>query len=372
MSSSDLIAQADSLFGNDDYDEALSLYTKAITLDTKSNTNTISADTYIKRSTCYCRLNMYEESLKDSLIAVNLAPTNPNAYLKQGIAEFNLGQFRKALISFNKGNQLNQTQKNTNFNTWIRKCEIEIGSDNDIDTITSMMTTTTIDNTSSSNTTNSDKVQIKRDYYQTATHVVLTVFIKNANKKDVKIIFESNRLDVEIKLSDSNEYALDIDLYGKIIPNESRYDVLGTKIEIKMKKAESIQWTSLENDGTIDTTTCTTTTTTTTTTDTNITNTDTTKSDKIRPQYPTSNRKQVDWTSYKVEEDKLEGDAATNEMFRKWFATEDEDGQRAMLKSYYESGGTVLTAQWKDVKDKKVECHPPEHMEVKYWNDLHH
>lgn len=88
-------------------------------------------------------------------------------------------------------------------------------------------------------------------------------------------------------------------------------------------------------------------------------------------QYPTSSRKHHDWDKLAAEiekdesEEKKEGDAALNELFQKIYANADEDTKRAMNKSYQESGGTVLSTNWKDIGKKKVECKPPDGMEFK-------
>lgn len=39
-----------------------------------------------------------------------------------------------------------------------------------------------------------------------------------------------------------------------------------------------------------------------------------------------------------------------------------------MMKSFSESGGTVLSTNWKDVGQKKVEMKPPEGMEFKQYD----
>ncbi len=48
----------------------------------------------------------------------------------------------------------------------------------------------------------------------------------------------------------------------------------------------------------------------------------------------------------------------------------DEDTRRAMMKSFVESNGTVLSTNWKDVGQKTVECTPPDGMEVKKYADV--
>lgn len=40
-----------------------------------------------------------------------------------------------------------------------------------------------------------------------------------------------------------------------------------------------------------------------------------------------------------------------------------------MMKSFVESNGTVLSTNWKEVGAKKIECTPPEGMEVHKWSE---
>lgn len=42
------------------------------------------------------------------------------------------------------------------------------------------------------------------------------------------------------------DYTLDLALHGEVVPGESRFEVLGTKVEIKLRKAEAQQWPALE------------------------------------------------------------------------------------------------------------------------------
>eukprot|EP00112_Aurelia_sp_Birch-Aquarium-sp1_P003807 Seg143.10 transcript_id=Seg143.10/GoldUCD/mRNA.D3Y31 product="Protein SGT1 A" protein_id=Seg143.10/GoldUCD/D3Y31 len=87
--------------------------------------------------------------------------------------------------------------------------------------------------------------------------------------------------------------------------------------------------------------------------------------------YPSSSKKYHDWDKLAVNiekdesEEKKEGDAALNELFQKIYKNADEDTKRAMNKSFQESGGTVLSTNWKDIGSKKVECKPPDGMEYK-------
>ena len=67
------------------------------------------------------------------------------------------------------------------------------------------------------------------------------------------------------------------------------------------------------------------------------------------------------------EDPNVGGDATLNSFFQKIFKDADPDTQRAMLKSYQESGGTTLSTNWDEVGKGKVEVKPPQGSEWKRW-----
>ena len=220
--------------------------------------------------------------------------------------------------------------------------------------------------TSSTATNAMPAPKIKHDWYQTETHVVVEVRIKGLNPAEVKVTPEVTTLSVTAKLPDGSgsEYSLELDLAHPIVPEKCTHKVMSTKLEVKLAKRDGIRWPQLEGDG----------------------------SDPLAPaavvsgssasgsggsaanppKYPSSSGK--DWNKITTEiekelaEEKEEGEAALNAMFQKIYADADDDTKKAMNKSFSESGGTVLSTNWKDIGKAKTEVKPPDGMEYKKWD----
>jgi tetratricopeptide (TPR) repeat protein len=69
---------ANSLFIEEEYDEALSLYTQAIQQNSKN------FEFFEKRATCFIKLAKFEEAIKDADQAIQLSPDNIYSYLRKG------------------------------------------------------------------------------------------------------------------------------------------------------------------------------------------------------------------------------------------------------------------------------------------------
>ena len=82
---------------------------------------------------------------------------------------------------------------------------------------------------------------------------------------------------------------------------------------------------------------------------------------ETKPVYPSSSKKNINWDKLdkeidqELKKEKPEGEAALNELFKEIYGNADEDTRRAMIKSYQTSGGTVLSTNWKEVKEKDYE-----------------
>ncbi|GMH41221.1 hypothetical protein BSKO_09131 [Bryopsis sp. KO-2023] len=369
------VNQGNSSFVDEEYEDAVAHYTKA--LETLSG----NADVYARRAQAHLQLDNHLDAAEDAGKAIELDPTLAKAYLRKGVACFHLDEFETARSYFTRGAALEP--KKSIFKTWARKCDAEIAdemSDDDeileaeAETKPSPPPVTTPPTASPPKEqekpspspkpeapTSSDQPiasavpprhdgKYRHQWYENQTHVYIQVFAKKMTDERVEVSMGDETCIVKTKSEQGDQdYELNLDLKSQIVPAESRYEVMSTKIEVKLKKANGRTWASLEKDEIAP------------------------KADSEKPAaYPSSYKKKViDWNKLEQdvkseeENDKLEGDAAVQKLFRQIYAGADEDTRRAMNKSFVESNGTVLSTNWSEVGSKEVECTPPSGMEPK-------
>ncbi|KAH0858667.1 hypothetical protein HID58_086928 [Brassica napus] len=298
---SELAEKAKEAFLEDDFDVAVDLYSRAIDLD--PNCAAFFAD----RAQANIKILNFTEAVADANKAIELEPTLSKAYLRKGTACMKLEEYSTAKAALQKGASI-------------------------------------------------APIESKHEFYQKPEEVVVTVFAKGIPKQNVNVEFGDQILSVVIDVAGEEAYHFQPRLFGKIIPDKCRYEVLSTKVEIRLAKAEIITWASLEY----------------------------VKGQALlpkpnvasavsqRPVYPSS-KPAKDWDKLEAEvkkqekDEKLDGDAAMNKFFSDIYQSADEDMRRAMNKSFAESNGTVLSTNWKEVGTKKVESTPPDGMELKKW-----
>lgn len=82
--------------------------------------------------------------------------------------------------------------------------------------------------------------------YQTTSHVILNIMIKNLKESDVKVKLIDETLDVTCNLADGSEFKLHFNLFKSIYVSESNWTVSPSKLEVKLKKTDRKRWQSLE------------------------------------------------------------------------------------------------------------------------------
>lgn len=200
--------------------------------------------------------------------------------------------------------------------------------------------------------------KFRTDWYQSATEVVISLFTAHLPRSgnDVNIEVSPNdpkRLEVVYQIPETgSEFQYTVILAHEVNSKEIQVKVFTKKIEITLKKLENKQWKTLElQDSFVDSVS---------------TSAPNTAEASNTLNYPSSSRKQIDWSKIDLD-DGAEEAASADAFFQNLYADADSDTKRAMMKSFIESNGTALNTNWEDVSKKKVETSPPEGMEVKSW-----
>ncbi|KAK6925886.1 Tetratricopeptide repeat [Dillenia turbinata] len=369
---SDFETRAKEAFIDDHFELAVDFYSQAINFSPKN------AELFADRAQANLKLNNFTEAVADANRAIELDPAMAKTYLRKGLACIKLEEYETAKAALETGASL--APGDSRFTKMIEECEDRIaeesGAPSEVPEKAPMSTVSSpgvksLDETvipandvKPMNDMNqvkfaqSAKPRYRHEYYQKPDEVVVTIFAKGVRGKCVTVDFGEQILSVSIDVPGEDTYHFQPRLFGKIVPAKCRYDVLSTKVEIRLAKADAIFWTSLEfiRENTV--------------------------LQKIsvpsgagsqRPTYPSSKPRRVDWDKLEAEvkkeekDEKLDGDAALNKFFCDIYRDADEDTRRAMKKSFVESNGTVLSTNWKEVGAKKVEGSAPDGMEMRKW-----
>jgi len=90
------------------------------------------------------------------------------------------------------------------------------------------------------------KVECRHDWYQDPQKVMLSIYAKKLNKSLSTIEFEDYKVKAFLKFEDGGEYSREFFLAGAIVVPKSKYEILSTKVDICLPKANLIAWSSLE------------------------------------------------------------------------------------------------------------------------------
>ncbi|KAI9100679.1 HSP20-like chaperone [Phlyctochytrium arcticum] len=96
------------------------------------------------------------------------------------------------------------------------------------------------------NATGPTEVQCRHDWYQTQTTVIISIFAKKINKEETRVVFTNDELKVDIKFLDGKFAKFHTPLSQPIDPAASKYEMLSTKIEVVLRKANGISWATIE------------------------------------------------------------------------------------------------------------------------------
>ncbi|KAG0365027.1 SGS domain-containing protein [Gamsiella multidivaricata] len=360
----DLFAQGSHAFADEDYEEALNLYTKAI------DVNATHVEIFLKRSATYQKLNRDKEAYQDALKALELIKEKPSidvsveakAQLRKGVAAYHLQDYQTAKSALDACHALSPEQRT--LASWMRKVEQELAKQpkpaptaTPAPAVAPAAAAAAADASASTPAPAATPVthRVRHEWYQNDGFVTISVFIKNVKKESVDINITDKALSVSIKMPTGSDYSLELDpLSHVVVPAESKFEVLSTKIEIQLKKERfGVKWGALEGD------------------DANAGSMATTAA-AAAIAYPSSSKKTKNWDALEKEaaqeEEKADGDKALNQLFAQIYKDADDNTKRAMMKSFTESNGTCLSTNWDEVGKGPVETRPPEGMIAKKYN----
>lgn len=341
----ELYHRANELFISENYVLAETVYTKAISLDGKN------AEFYIKRSTANAKLKRFTAACMDGKEAVKLCPRSDLAYLRLGIAQHNSEQYKEAHESLLNAKLYSKTDNLTLINEWLQRTETELdklGIDCTKDAPVPVDHNDDLKNSSLASS------ELKYEWYQSVSHVTLNVLEKKVKGENVSVAFKTTSFEIDIILENRAKKHLRIELQNDIKPEASSFTMLGTKIEVKLKKdVDGVMWPNLIATKEASRN--------------NLGDAIKVPMDKESPQRKAvAGKKKKNWDKLEMdmlEEEKSEqpqGDAGVQALFKQIYANADERTRMAMNKSFQESGGTVLSTNWNEIGTKKTEVKPPD------------
>jgi len=373
MSAEEKVNAGNEAFMDEEYDDAVKYYSEALEID-PNNYNAL-----VRRSQVLCKLKQYERATMDAQKAITVDPNRCIAYYRKAEACFENDEFstaRKAAQEALKHHPSAKEQKDMQI--LLEKCQAELAEEKEEDdamedsepekeepkkeTPPPAATAAAAPDPAPATAAAAPAPapagpKVRHDWLQNNDAVTITLYVKSHDRRDVSVEFEKRSTSVTIKMADNHEFSMEWDLFAEIVPEKSTYSSLNTKVEIRLVKAHpGVQWRTLTADA----------------------DDDTAISRPTPPSSaPTSSRKgPKDWDKLareaEADEPEPKGDAALDALFKQIFANGTDDQRRAMIKSYTESGGTVLSTNWEEVKQKHVDGAAPKGQVMHKWDELTH
>ncbi|KAB7506976.1 Cysteine and histidine-rich domain-containing protein [Armadillidium nasatum] len=92
---------------------------------------------------------------------------------------------------------------------------------------------------------NLKKTSCRYDWHQTGGFVVLTIYAKISQPLESFVEANPIRLKLQITFLDNQEFVMENELGGIIVPSESSVTMAATKVEVKLRKAEPKHWNKI-------------------------------------------------------------------------------------------------------------------------------
>ena len=91
--------------------------------------------------------------------------------------------------------------------------------------------------------------EVRNDFYQTATTVIASLYLKKIDKERSKVEFaDATTIELDLHTTDNKHYQKSVELFAAIKPDESTFKIMGTKLELTLAKANGAGWPVLRAD----------------------------------------------------------------------------------------------------------------------------
>ena len=85
--------------------------------------------------------------------------------------------------------------------------------------------------------------EVRNDFYQTAATVIASLYLKKIDKERSKVEFvDANTVALDLHTSDNRHYITRLALFGAVKPEECKFKIMGTKLELSLAKADGAGW----------------------------------------------------------------------------------------------------------------------------------
>jgi tetratricopeptide (TPR) repeat protein len=424
------LALGDSYCVDENYEDALDAYAIALSMchdgSSSSSSSNSSGDMHndatqfralSHKAAALLRLDRYEEAVWDgqqalsgSLVGLREGETEA-CHHRVGVALFRLERYQDARVAFEHALQLallNHNKRDTKqkHEDYIQRCKdlqlhqdvhmVELEEDSDMIVVEEIDqkpparpaasglkpaprasgAPTPIPVVAASTTTLTNKPTMpKYQYYQNDKFMTIAILESNVKEESIRVTFATKRLTVILHKQGVDFTVICGKLFDKVNTEKCKVVIKEERVLVKLRKVDPHDWHELfskalyeDDDGKDD------------------------QDDAITSKKPVPMAEDVipkvqpttvprpyashrDWDAIErnlkeqEKQEKPEGEEAMNALFQQIYAKADPETRRAMVKSYQTSGGTVLSTNWAEVKEKdyEKEREAPKGMEWKTW-----
>jgi suppressor of G2 allele of SKP1 len=360
---------------NDNIDSALTKLSEVI----ETNSSSLLQQALLYRATAYRKIGKFQNSLEDleKLLSKSTEGSKIDSFemfFKLGQTSFDLEKYLEANEYFRKalGLSSNEEQRQKLI-IWMNKTEIElkehvlgfsacnvsasanqtVNNNNNNNTV-NISGNANVSNTNANNNSinNNNNLKFIHNWFQTASFITINIDASAPlNTTNFKALIEKKHISIQSVKPENEENAalkalFELNLSNGIVPEASSATINNRKVEFKLKKeVENFQWVTLEKQGAAAAASI--------TSQGNI--------QGFKPSYPSSSKVKKDWDnidkeiSKELDKEDAKGNDAMMKLFKQIYENGNEETRRAMVKSFQTSGGTVLSTNWGEVKEKEYD-----------------